>query len=284
MRRVGRDMKRMKRNGKKTGVDRSMKHKSFKAVGDTYVRGGVYSYENFESEKVLPVKSGNQEDYTRISFVRFNSNFSTLSRGRKAKLRLFVTFVDKDVTRTVSVARMPNAFRLRENTATWQNTLLGDIIFIEDVTFGSSTLTVGNDQKNQWVEVDITDLIVDGEMVLALSIEGEGPFHGSNLVEFASRETLNGPEIIFEEFDVAPTPAPMGQCTKVWEPKILRDDQIQEAIDFIEGGCDYKDEKWKAMLADAHEQCLAEIIAESMAVTVIDFPNSKFTYVNVAIT
>ena len=123
---------------------------------------------------------------------------------------LFVSFVDRDISRTVSVARLPKTFALDEDTATWQNTPLD-----QEVHFGSSTLTIAFDQQDQWVEIDITDLLIDGEMVLAL--ENSGPRTSDNLVAFASKETLNGPHIIFEDYTAPPTPSPSGLCLKVWE-------------------------------------------------------------------
>ena len=244
-----------------------------KAVADTFIRGGSHSANNYGSDTILPVKNASG-DYTRISLLQFNSNLSSLSHGRKAKLRLFVSFVDRDISRTVSVARLPKTFALDEDTATWQNTPLD-----QEVHFGSSTLTIAFDQQDQWVEIDITDLLIDGEMVLAL--ENNGPRTSDNLVAFASKETLNGPRIIFEDYTAPPTPSPSGLCLKVWEEVMYTDEEIQTKLDFITGGCDYKDETFESMLAEAHAQCLVEVIAESMAVTIIDRPTA--TYVKLAL-
>jgi hypothetical protein len=50
----------------------------------------------------------------------------------------------------------------------------------------------------------------------------------------------------------------------------------------VEGGCDHgKDETYAAMLARAHDQCAAEIFAESMMVSIVVRPTGALTYVRV---
>ncbi len=171
---------------------------------------------------------------------------------------------------------MPETFALNEETAAWQSTPFGNILF------GSSTLTISPDEKGQWVEVDITDLLVDKEM-MALALDNGGRATAINLVAFASKETVYGPRVVFEDYDAPPTPSPSGQCRAVLDEETYSDEEIREKIDFIAGGCDYGDETFRSMLAEAREQCLAEVIAESMSVTIIGGSMTTYTYVNVAL-
>ena len=78
------------------------------------------------------------------------------------------------------------------------------------------------------------------------------------------------------------TPPPSSFCVRVWEPVEYADEDILEKLRFVEGGCDHgKDEAYAAMLARAHDQCAAEIFAESMTVSIVVRPTGTLTYVRV---
>jgi hypothetical protein len=55
-------------------------------------------------------------------------------------------------------------------------------------------------------------------------------------------------------------------CEPIWKAKKFTDEKIQQHIDFIKNGCDYKDKKFLSMLDDAYQQCKAEIEAEPQQV------------------
>mmetsp|Transcript_24386 Transcript_24386/g.58850 ORF Transcript_24386/g.58850 Transcript_24386/m.58850 type:complete len:163 (-) Transcript_24386:272-760(-) len=158
---------------------------------------------------------------------------------------------------------------------TWQNTPLHRAIF------GSSNIIVAPDQMNQWVEIDITDLLVDRDDLVLAFINDGGRTSSGNLVTFASRETVNGPRIVFEDYAAPPTPTPSDMCSAVWDEATYSEEEVQTKLKFIEGGCDYGDETFRSMLVEAHGQCLVEVIAESISVTIVDRPNAMYTYVNV---
>lgn len=254
---------------------------SIKAMIDTYIRDGIHISTNYGSETILPAKTAST-DYTRISLIKFNipNNIARLAHGRKAKLRLYVVLVDTDASRTVSIARMPDKYRLTEDKSVWKNTR--DMMEKLGVKEGSSSLTITQDDRDTWVEVDISDLMVDGQLTLALYID-DNQVSSGNLVEFASREAgkENTPYIIFEEMTLPPTPSPSGLCKRIWDEVTYTDDEIQEKIDFIKEGCVSDDEKYRQMLEDAHDQCLDEIVSESLAISIIKGSQGLYTHVSV---
>ena len=254
---------------------------SIKAMIDTYIRDGMHDSTNYGSETILPAKTAST-DYTRISLIKFNipNNIARLAHGRKAKLRLYVVLVDTDASRTVSIARMPDKYRLTEDKSVWKNTR--NMMEKLGVKEGSSSLTITQDDRDTWVEVDISDLMVDGQLTLALYID-DNQVSSGNLVEFASREAgkENTPYIIFEEMTLPPTPSPSGLCKRIWDEVTYTDDEIQEKIDFIKEGCVSDNEKYRQMLEDAHDQCLDEIVSESLAISIIKGSQGLYTHVSV---
>eukprot|EP00957_Ditylum_brightwellii_P082155 6247257-Ditylum_brightwellii.AAC.1 len=81
-----------------------------------------------------------------------------------AKLRLFVAAMGSDESREIAVKRIPNFF-WEEHAVTWST--FGGLTPEYDMV-GSSVLTISQDQKGKWVEVDVSDLITDGQLTLAL--------------------------------------------------------------------------------------------------------------------
>ena len=259
-----------------------------KPTADTYIRDGKYSTLNYGSDDILAVKTASS-DYIRISLLQFPTNYETnakhfLQKGLKAKLRLYVTFVDKlENSRTISIAKMKDDFVLVEDTTTW-----GTYSF--DIS-NKSSLTITHDEVNTWVEIDITEWLVDmstsKQITFALFIDGKNSQPSSNnLVEFASREnTLHSPRLVFEDMYTSPvpTPSPSGLCKMTWDESNLSDEDVQERIEYIEDGCTTDDETFRQMLLVAHDQCLAELIAESMAISIIKQPNGRALYTHVSV-
>ncbi len=70
-------------------------------------------------------------------------------------------------------------------------------------------------------------------------------------------------------------------CLEVWEPTAYNDDEIQKAIDFIDRGCQLQDKIYVSMLATANARCKEEILAESMAISIIVHSSGMITYVSV---
>lgn len=51
-------------------------------------------------------------------------------------------------------------------------------------------------------------------------------------------------------------------CAKVWKAREFTEEKKKQHIDFVKGGCNYKDETFESMLSEAYDQCKAEIEAE----------------------
>ena len=269
----------------------STKLDPIKAFADMYVRDGIHSTKNFGSSDILAVKLAS-EGYTRISLLQFKppKDIIQMMNGKRAKLRLYVTLVDPDIRErkitVVAIRRYVSGFKLDESSATWdssEETLERNLQDDSKMNIASSSLTVTQEHKNQWVEVDITDLIrSDATIVLALLNNRHQFSSGTSLVEFASRETSNGPRIVFEDILAPPTPAPSNLCTKIWDDTTLTKSDIEYKIKYIADGCKSDgDEKFRKMLLKAHDQCIDEIIAESMAISIIKQPSAVYTYVSV---
>ena len=68
-------------------------------------------------------------------------------------------------------------------------------------------------------------------------------------------------------------------CTRVWEPTTYTKEDIQNAIDFIKDGCQYPDNTYLSMLDRANARCKNEIVAESLAISIIVHSSGMMTYV-----
>jgi hypothetical protein len=85
---------------------------------------------------------------------------------------------------------------------------------------------------------------------------------------------------LFEEDDTVSHPSKL-MCSRVWEATTYTDEEIQTAIDFINDGCQYPDSTYVSMLAKANAQCKNEILAESLAITILVHSSGVTTYVTV---
>ena len=266
----------------------STKLDAIKAFADMYVRDGIHSTKNFGSSDILAVKLAS-EDYTRISLLQFKppKDIIQMMNGKRAKLRLYVTLVDPDIRErkitVLAIRSYASGFKLGESIATWdssEETLERNLQ--DDSNIASSSLIVTQEHKNQWVEVDISDLISDDSTIFLALLNDRHQFSsGTSLVEFASRETSNGPRIVFEDILAPPTPAPSNLCTRIWDDTTLTKSDIEYKIKYVADGCKSDDEKFRKMLLKAHDQCIEEIIAESMAISIIKQPSAVYTHVSV---
>ena len=282
-----------KKGAKKKGASKAVvstkKLDPIKPFADMYIRDGKYSSQNYGSSDILAVKLASK-DYTRISLIQFKlpKDILQMMNGKRAKLRLYVTLVDPDIReRTITVLAIRNyisGFKFGESIATWDSSKETLERNLKDVNnIASSSLTVTQDHTNQWVEVDISDLISDDSTIsLALLNDRHQYSSGTSLVEFASRETDNGPRIVLEDILAPPTPAPLNLCTKIWDDTTLTKSDIESKIKYIADGCKSDgDEMFRQMLLKAHDQCIDEIIVESMAISIIKQPSAVYTHVSV---
>lgn len=70
-------------------------------------------------------------------------------------------------------------------------------------------------------------------------------------------------------------------CSRVWEATTYTDEDVQKAIDFINDGCQYQDSTYMSMLARANARCVDELMAESLAISIIVHSSGMMTYVTV---
>jgi hypothetical protein len=155
-------------------------------TADTYISSLLYTSNSiYGASKLLEVGGGFFVG-TKISLLQFNVEHSN---SMPAKLRLFVETVGPAASTVISVARMQSRFSLNERTAAWSNTNL------DYAAIGRFNLKVNTDQIKKWVEVDVSDLIIDGTLTLALSTV-ESIL--SNGVSFSSKEATGyAPVLIF---------------------------------------------------------------------------------------
>lgn len=93
------------------------------------------------------------------------------------------------------------------------------------------------------------------------------------------QEEGEGPCADFLEDANNPKHSTLMMCSKVWEPTTYTDEDIQNAIDFINKGCRNEDNMYRFMLAKANARCKEEILAESFAVSIIVHSSGMLTYV-----
>ena len=67
----------------------------------------------------------------------------------------------------------------------------------------------------------------------------------------------------------------------MWDEAEYTDGDVRERVRFVEGGCDNGDGAYAAMLARAHDECVAEALAESMTVSIVVRPSGALTYVRI---
>ncbi len=161
-------------------------------IQDSYVRGGVYKNENYGTEELLELKGVEDESYIRKLLIEFDLSSVVETEGiLSASLRLYVDSVDKDFTRTVSVYKLPSSIDWKEEEVTWDNFGTPPVEMI-----GPSFRVTWFDE-NEWIDVDITDLIEAGRISdLVLVLRNTSNTGVESKCAFASRETCYSPKLI----------------------------------------------------------------------------------------
>jgi len=164
-------------------------------IQDSYVRGGVYEDENYGTEDIMELKGVEDESYIRKLLIEFDlSSLSSIVETDgifSASLRLYVDSVDKDFTRTVSVYKLSSSIDWNEEEVTWNNFGTPPVEMI-----GPSFRVTWFDE-NEWIDVDITDLIEAGGMSnLVLVLRNTSNTGVDSKCAFASRETCYSPKLV----------------------------------------------------------------------------------------
>lgn len=147
-------------------------------IEDSYIRGGVYATENYGTDTFLIVK-GHPTDlsYERKIFLRFRTDSSGTGQIHTAKLKLFASYVDGNVTLTLStVSDVWN-----ETTITWGNApaCIAEI----------DAISLSRESEQHYAEWNITQAFVGsvrekGYIDLCIS----DPLKANHHVKFYSRE------------------------------------------------------------------------------------------------
>lgn len=117
----------------------------FTPVANALLRGGSLADKNFGGGGTLPVKPGGGE-VLRESILRFDLSRAGVSHAEKATLRIYPTVVSTDFSLVIKEISDDNwlEYAITRNTSP----AVGEV---------AATVDVG--KANQWIEVDLTDLV-----------------------------------------------------------------------------------------------------------------------------
>lgn len=162
---------------------------------DSYVRGGDYEDENYGSENVLELNGKDEESNIRKVLLEFD--LASLSKVLKkqdvvrASIRLFVESVGKDYTRSVSIYKLSNNAEWYEDQVTWSN------FGTPPLSMTGPTFQVTWSDENEWIDVDITNLIGRSEETnLVLGLRNTSTKGKNSNCSFGSRETCHSPKLV----------------------------------------------------------------------------------------
>lgn len=165
---------------------------AFGPNADAFVRGGEYANANYGTATTLVVKNDRSANY-RESYLRFNYSGYTGSSVGSAILKLYVSAVDADPSRVISVYGVPDN--------TWSET---GITYNNQPT--STGTLIGNDTINNtnglWYQLDVTSYIdsqlAAGQKTVSFRLIDNGALSKNSGVTFNSREaSVNNPQLVF---------------------------------------------------------------------------------------
>lgn len=152
---------------------------------DSYIRGGSYSNDNYNSESDLLIKQGSNEAFFRKSLVKFdlsdvNFGDTTISH---AVLRLYVTSANAC---PITASKIGDAWS--ESTLTWDNAP-ADI---------SSIITTQIDVAGVYAEWDVTSYVmgeIEGDKIISISLFDQDA-NSANTVFNSKEAGTNIPELV----------------------------------------------------------------------------------------
>merc|ERR1712087_110622 len=148
---------------------------------DSYVRGGLYSDENYGSAGDLVLDSP-----TSKVLIEFELGFIAPTKSVvSASLRMFVNSVGD--TMQLSIYRLQNSFDWDEKEVTMDNFGIPPM-----AEAGSVTFQVSSSDKGRWADIDINDFI-DGSRALKFVLSASD---GDGKCAFASRETCHSSKLL----------------------------------------------------------------------------------------
>ncbi|UJF18192.1 DNRLRE domain-containing protein [Vibrio sp. SS-MA-C1-2] len=151
---------------------------------DAFIRDGAYKDQAFGKNSYLAVKN-DTEGYSRKTILQFDTSSLESMNILSAKLRLHVKNINDSLERDLTLSRLV-ASDWNEEQLTWRSQLAKDLI--------GQTFTVNHSQLDQWVDIDITDIITTGR--LNLLIENNGIQDSKSDMSFSSREVGKGAKLM----------------------------------------------------------------------------------------
>lgn len=148
------------------------------STADAYVRDGTYANNNYGTAASMVVKSDNT-NYNRKAYIKFNFSEVKETTVSSAKLRLYVTEINKDPTRTIKIYGVNND-NWSETGITWNNAPAGSVLI------GSINVT----QAGVWYEIDITNFVNSNmsDKVVSFLLVNEGAPSSEGGCVFSTRE------------------------------------------------------------------------------------------------
>jgi len=156
------------------------------ANADAFVRDGQYANQSFGTNSYLVVKS-DITSYNRKTVIKFDLSQQALSSHSQAVLRLHVKNVNTAASRAITVSRLKSS-AWQENSLTWST--------LPPIEQQGTTVTISPSQVNEWIEIDVSNLIVQGE--LSLLLENKGAAHQKSDVNFSSKESGLAPQLVIQ--------------------------------------------------------------------------------------
>ena len=167
---------------------------SWMPVADTYVESKNGDPLDIGTTQEMMVKKADNAKLSRRLYVKFDTSATTVKNVNKATLRLYCTYVSKDVneipTRDMNLYVVSSDWR--EGTFTWstQPEVIEKVADVESESFVAW----------EWIEIDVTDYIKKhiGEIV-TFSLWNEGIDSEANHLNFFTREKEGQePQLVIE--------------------------------------------------------------------------------------
>jgi len=181
---------------------------------DSYVRDGSYAGANYGADDSLVVKKVDYTGYSRQAYVKFDLSKAP-GNFQKVVVRLYGSRDPSSiVTTTTAESVYGTGSSWSEDTVNWSNgPVLGSKL---------ATTTVSG-QAPQWYEWDVTDYVTSqlnaGATSASLAVAMDAmPANAESYDVFQSRETANGPQLVFTvpatpSTNPTPTPTPSPTAT-----------------------------------------------------------------------
>jgi len=176
-----------------SAINIQVKATSFAPAADAYVRNGTYANTNYGTDTILEVKNDSKTSFYRESYLRFDYSSYTGSSVGSATLKLYVSSVNTDPSRVVSVYGITDT-TWGETSITYNNQPTEAGTFIRNDTISNTS--------GVWYSFDVTSYInsqlAAGHKRVSFRLINNGAVSSKGSVTFNSREaSSNNPQLVF---------------------------------------------------------------------------------------